>query len=476
MLPQLSHVLQQECQFEGQKPLLVGVSGGPDSLVLLDALNCLAVPLLVAHFDHHLRPTSGEDARLVQAAAASRGLACLLGEEDVGAYARAHHLSVEEAARTLRYRFLFDQAQRHDAAAVAVAHTADDQVETVLMHLLRGAGLAGLRGMPYRSLPNPWSETLPLIRPLLGTWRAQIVAYCAGRNLQPVLDASNLDQAFFRNRLRHELLPFLETYNPQVRQRVWQTAHLLSADYAALEQQAAAAWEACRLEQGPGYLALDSHALLAQPLALQRMLLRRALGTLRPGLRDIEFEAAAQALDFAAHPTRSGQRDLVAGLRLLWEEKKVWIATWQADLPGGEYPQVDRGPLALPFPGEAALLQGWRLSAEEVEPSRALDLAHHNADPFEAWACVDEIDRPLAVRTARPGERFRPLGMGGHSLKLADFWVNQKLPRRARAGWPLVCAGDAILWLPGFRLAHPYRLTAESRRAVHLRLWREMHI
>ncbi len=473
MLDQLSLILQQDCQLDSAKPVLVGVSGGPDSLCLLDVLDSLDYPVVIAHLNHRLRPEAGDDALAVQRAAVSRGLPFVLAETDVAAYADEHTLSIEEAARTLRYRFLFEQARKHGAQAVAVAHTADDQVETVLMHLLRGSGLAGLRGMPYRALPTAWGGDIPLVRPLLGVWRSEIIAYCEQRGLQPVFDRTNLDTTYYRNRLRHELIPTLESYNPAVRPVVWRMSQTLAGDYAVLEAQVSAAWAGCVAAQSAGAVALKTQSIKTQPLAIQRAIVRRAINLLRPGLRDIGYETIARTLDFVAHPPRTGQRDLAAGLRLLIEGDRMWLAAWEADLPVGDWPQAASQPQKLDIPGETKLPGGWVFSARPAgNMPAALHEARANADPFRAWIDLGETMIPLNVRVRCPGDRFQPIGMPGLSQKLSNFMINVKLPARARNGWPLVCSGEAVLWVPGYRLAHPYRLTAATRQAVFLELQR----
>ena len=296
------------------------------------------------------------------------GLPFVLERGDVRAFAASHSLSIEEAAREVRYRFLFEQADRYQAQAVAVGHTANDQVETVLMHLLRGSGLAGLRGMSYRSLPNPWSQSIPLVRPLLGAWREQILTHLEQNGLQPSLDASNLDTRFYRNRLRHELLPQLEKLNPGVRQRLWQMSDILAEDEAVLEMIEQSVWEGCLLDQGLGYAALETKVLRDQPVGLQRRLVRRAIGLLRPGLRDIDYPTIEHAVRFLKDTSRSGQIDLAAGLRLEMEGERLWLATWEADLPGAGWPQVEPGvQLSLDAPGEIHLTR--RLAAAGGEPA-----------------------------------------------------------------------------------------------------------
>lgn len=474
MLDEVRNILHTRCQLLPTDTLVVGVSGGPDSLCLLDVLHRLEVPVVVAHLDHGLRAEAGAEARRVQAMAESRGLPFVLEEQDVAGYADRHGLSVEEAARTLRYRFLFAVAGENNARAVAVAHSADDQVETVLMHMLRGAGLAGLKGMQFRAVPNAWSQTIPLVRPLLGIWREDILGYLSDRALDPLLDRTNLDITIFRNRLRHELIPYMEGYNPAVRRVLWRMAEVLSGDYEVLDEVIEEAWRDCVQVENSGYVALDLQALKCKSTGLQRHILRRAIAALRPGLRDIDFESIARALDFLEDPPQSRQQDLIAGLRLLLEGDLIWVATWEADLPGGSWPQLpDESACRLEVPGELALQEGWGLRAGWVEDGTARrEEAESNVDPYQAWLDGDKLPDSLVVRARQAGDRFQPLGMQGHSIKLADFMVNAKLPRRARHLWPIICAGEEIVWVPGLRIGHAYRVTAKTTRMMHLSVLR----
>ena len=229
------------------EPVVVGVSGGPDSLALLHILRRLApdyrVALHVGHLEHGIRgEASREDAAFVRAIAEAWGLPVTVAARDVPAIARERGLAIEEAARQERYRFLGELARSIGGTTVAVAHHADDQVETVLMHLLRGAGLSGLRGMrPLSRLdalrfgddedlaPEDKNDGIRLARPLLYVERAAIEAYCEAQGLRPRFDRSNLDTTYFRNRLRLELIPYLEAFNPNVRQVIRRTAEVLAA-------------------------------------------------------------------------------------------------------------------------------------------------------------------------------------------------------------------------------------------------------
>ena len=472
MLDSLDLVLRDECGLDKSSLLLVGVSGGPDSLCLLDVLHRLGYPLHVAHVNHLLRSQSVSELQLVQQAAVQRGLPFSSTEVDVLAYADQETLTVEEAARSLRYRFLFTIAQQTGAQAVVVGHNADDQVETVLLHLLRGSGLAGLRGMSVRALPNTWSTALPLLRPLLRTWRTEIDAYCVENGLQPAQDLSNLDPTYTRNRLRLELIPLLESCQPGVRGRLVNLAQLVSAEDDFLSDLLEASWQSCLLQQGERFIELHLERLRDQPLALQRRLLRRAVDLLRPGLMDITFDHIERALQFVRQPPKTRQTDWMAGLRLIVEGESLWLAGWEADLPLSGGPQLSHGQvLWLRAPGMTALSGSWLLRAELVElDTDGWQRALLNSDPYQAWLDAGRLELPLLLRGRQTGDLFEPLGMNGQRVKLKDWMINQKLPQRARAGWPLVCSGAEIVWIPGFQLAHFARITPDTRQILHLSL------
>ncbi|MES0361373.1 MAG: tRNA lysidine(34) synthetase TilS, partial [Anaerolineales bacterium] len=290
----MSQILRDECQLDPAEPIVVGVSGGPDSLCTLDVLERCGYSPVVAHFNHQLRPEAEAESEIIRQLAENRKLPFIKGADDVAARAEKRHESLEEAARNARYHFLFASAKSVAAQAVAVGHSADDQAETVLMHLLRGAGMDGLSGMEFRALPNAWSEKIPLVRPLLGVWRAQIMEYCQEQGFDPIIDATNEDQTFFRNRLRHELLPILESYNPSIRKLLWRTAEVMQGDRELVNQAVDTAWQECLVSEGSNYVVIDPQRASQQSLSVQRHLIRRAIGSLRPGLRDIGFAAIEQ--------------------------------------------------------------------------------------------------------------------------------------------------------------------------------------
>jgi tRNA(Ile)-lysidine synthase len=467
-----------QCGLDPKKPVLVGVSGGADSLCLLGILKETGYRLIVAHFDHQLRPEAALEAAAVSEQARMLGLPFVSDCADVQAYAKEQSLSLEEAARMLRYRFLFSAARKQAAQAVAVGHTADDQVETVLMHFLRGAGLSGLKGMEYRTFLLAFDPLIPLVRPLLSLWRADTESYCREHGIQPHFDTSNADTVYFRNRLRHELIPELEKYNPRFKETLLRTSQALQGDYMALQEGLETAWKDIVVERRDAWVVFDQSGLTKLPRGLQRNLFRRAAEGLRPEDRDIGFDALERAAAFARTPM-GNLIDFVNGLYLFAEKGKIYLAAYEADLPFSQWPQVSQ-PIAIsrsisPAPqkdvGDRQLDLGndWVLTKEET-PQNPEEVPL-SSDNWSIWLDADLLPADhLVVRPRRAGDIFIPLGMDGQTVKVKDFYINLKIPRRARAHWPLVCAGEQVLWVVGYRIAHPFRITEKTKHILHLEI------
>jgi tRNA(Ile)-lysidine synthase len=477
MLENIQTILRDQCGLNRETPIIVGVSGGPDSLCLMGVLRKAGYHAIVAHFNHKLRPDSDTDANIVEQTAARLNLASVIESGDVRAYADAERLSIEEAARSLRYRFLMRQAHRLKAQAVAVGHTADDQVETVLMHFIRGAGLAGLKGMNYRTIIQMFDPEIPVVRPLLDTWREETVVYCASNGFRPRHDPSNASLDFFRNRLRHLLIPTLESYNQRFREVIWRTARSLAGDYEILANILDEAWKVCVVQESSGFITFDSVALTQQSVGLQRNLIRRAIERVHPDELDINYATLERATNFICDPDTSHhtRMDLTGGVHLLREGSLIYIAARNVTLPIERWPQMpdESNVISLKIPSTVKLSGGWRLNCERWNiASLATEQARMNHDPFQAWVDAQGIQDALELRVRQDGDRFEPLGMDGHEMKISDFFINVKLPQRARERWPLLCMGEKVVWVPGYRPAHPFRLTEATRQALYFSMTR----
>jgi tRNA(Ile)-lysidine synthase len=475
MLDNIEAILREQCGLKKSQPVIAGVSGGPDSLCLMSVLRQAGYHVIVAHFDHKLRHDSDADARIVAQTAARLNLQSVVESADVRSFANDEKLSIEEAARIVRYRFLMGQARRFKAQAVAVGHTADDQVETVLMHFIRGAGLAGLKGMTYRTLINTFDSDIPIVRPLLDIWHEETIVYCAANGFRPRHDPSNASLDFFRNRLRHLLIPTLESYNPRFRDVVWRTSHSLAGDHEILSGVLEDAWKNCVVHDQADFIGFDRPALMKHPVGLQRHLIRRAIEHIHPGDQDISFAALERAANFIGDSSQRGRINLPKGLHLLREGIMIYIVAGDVTLPIERWPQLPEDVHAFPLkiPGQVTLSGGWKLNCERWNmASLALEQAQANEDPFQVWLDAKGILDVLELRGRQEGDRFEPLGMDGHEVKISDFFINAKLPLRARDRWPLLCMGEKVIWVPGYRPAHSFRLTKSTRQALYFSMTR----
>ena len=484
MLDTITNYIEQHQLLPEQGTIIVAVSGGADSLCLLHILHQLCgsgkryphLQLHVAHLNHLLRGVaSSADADDVARLAAGWGLPATIGTIDVPALARTEHRSIEDAARTARYRFLREVAQ---GRPIAVAHHADDQVETLLLHWLRGSGLSGMSGM----LPRHQD----IIRPLLAVTHAQTVAYCQQHDLTPLEDASNSDPHFLRNRIRHELLPLLESMNPGIRSTLLRNTEVISVDVQWLEAQVDTCWPSIVLTEQENHSTLDISALLALPLSLQRHLLRRLTAQLCAGQSPLELrhyllleellrrevtDASLLALDLPAQLVVTRNFNTVTFTRLKSNREK----TQQPVFSIADQEQI------LPVPGQIAIQNTpWLASAELVPPLQTQQV--RQALLREEWSQVwqilpvtrhsiyidaDQVGSLIRVRTRRPGDRILPLGMA-YEKKVQDVLVNARMPRTERASLPLFFSASHCIWVAGVHIDDRVRLTPQTQRILHL--------
>ena len=465
--------------------IVVGVSGGPDSLCLLHALSVLReefeVGLHVAHLHHGLRGADADaDAEFVSELTAQGELPCTIGRRDVAAVAREHRLSIEEAARHARYAFLAETAQGIGSHIIAVAHNADDQAESVLMHFLRGSGTAGLRGMLHKSnisdfrlqvagpqspIPNP---QLLLIRPLLSIPRADVERHCREHDLRPRFDASNLDTTFFRNRLRHELLPLLETYNPNIREVLRRTADVVAAEAEILRGETQQAWRETAISDSNIAVTFRLGAWRNLPPAMQRATLREAIRRLRPSLRNINFVHVDDAVS-QVNAARTGARASLPQRLMLsvgYDTFTIANAGYVPDLPDWPLLEVGTQIVRVTLPGITPL-PGSEWSLETVALDKWSDEVFANPDPWTAYLDGEAAGFTLSIRTRAPGDEFHPQGMPS-PLRLTNWMTNVKIPRRVRDRLPLVVAGERIAWVTGHRIGQPFTIKASTRRILRL--------
>lgn len=451
--------------------LLAAVSGGPDSIALLYLLlsvrDTLGVTLHVAHLDHGTRGREGEeDAAFVSHLAEQEGLTLHRRRVDVPALLEEEGGSLEALARRERYRFLEEARRIAGARWIVTGHTANDQVETFLMNLVRGAGPRGLGGM----LP---AGPGPMCRPLLGTWRSEILEYLEVEELPYRVDSTNSNLSLTRNRIRHLLLPALEhEFGSHVLRTLARESQLMNEldEFLSLEADRSLRGLLCPEESAPREveLRLEVEGLAALQRTLQRSVLRAAIEDLTGDLSNLTLAHVDALLELVARREGTGSLSLPNGVEARREYDRLVLRTVD-DAHAAPTPPEMSPPLDLDRTGEirwGPMRLHWRLaSAREVEFGEWLEVPNRTC--FDVEGPVP----PVYLRAWQPGDRLHPMGMDG-SQKLSDLLINRKVPRHLRTWVPLLCDnggpedGERILWVVGQRRSRHAPVDPETSQVV----------
>lgn len=445
VLRQVTEAVRRKRLIQPDGRVLVAVSGGADSVCLLTLLHEMrervllpGIELRIAHVNYGLRgDESEEDEAFVRALGSKLGVP--VDCERVRLLPKSGG-TLQSRARDARYAFFGRLLREHGMAAVATGHTADDQAETVLLWLMRGAGTSGLTGIPVKRAGD-------IIRPLLGVTRQQVLDYLAFREMPYRSDSSNGAPRYRRNRIRQEILPALRSLNPSIVEALARGADILAADAAVLNEIERERWGVVAKDASSGLVVLDGDRLAAEPLGLQRRLVRRALAVVRQGQEGLTFRHVSDILERVLAGTHGAGLNLPGGLRV--ERHCALIVMEYGGSKGGarSLTELTAG-IPLPVPGEVRIghggrrllaVEGWGLPAG-LPSDRAVFAVDR-----------DRFDGPLSVRNWRKGDWFCPLGMGGHRKKLQDFFVDRKVVRTLRGRIPLVVAQSGIMWVAGYR-------------------------
>jgi len=448
MLNEFAKTLKHLCRVEPGMTVLVGVSGGADSVALLHLLHALAsdwqLSLQTAHLDHALRDRSAEDADWVANLSRQLGIPSVCVRVDVAELARRRGQGVEEAARFARHRFLDQLAENVPGSVIALGHHQGDQAETVLHRLLRGSGSSGLRGMEYRQQR--------LIRPLLGQRREQLESYLTGIGQEWLTDATNRDLRFTRNRIRHQLLPQLQEFNPQAEVALCRMAERFALDEDYWTELLESEFQAL-VRCADGHYTLSLEALQKLHPALRMRLYRRLLGEVRGSLQGISSRHL-QAIEKMVLAERSQASLDLPG---------AWVARRYANLLFARetLPAAERIWRKIEGPGTYSLPNGVKL---KVQCCPAATAETPNCVEFAA----DQTGFPFVLRSVLPGDRFRPSGMSG-TKKLKDYFVDAKMTLEERAA-ALVLEGEEILWLVGMRRCAGFMASRGNAEVIRMTL------
>ncbi|MRR07598.1 MAG: tRNA lysidine(34) synthetase TilS [Deltaproteobacteria bacterium] len=455
MLRHISDTIRDNRLFCHGDTVVVAVSGGADSVALLDILSSmtkLRLNLVVAHLNHGLRgEESDDDAAFVEELAARYQLPFRLQRVDVKEIGRQRKLSLEEAGRMARYEWFDTVAKSSAARLIALGHHADDQAETFLLRLFRGSGTTGLSSMRLLSSDR-------YVRPLLLVTRDEILAYLERRGLSYRHDSSNDETVFLRNRIRHECLPYLRTFNPAISERLNNAAEILAADEAVLEALIDGLFPRLSRYDSEGVI-LDLKAVRAELPGVRFRLYRRALLVLRGDLARITATHLKQ-VDQLVHSSRTqGEQSLPGGftamrcydaLHFLPLRKEQGRESWVIRIEG---------------PGRYALPDGRNISVRLTAPPENWG----TVPAYRAYFAPASVPFPWTVRTFRPGDRFRPFGMSG-TRKVKDFFIDRKISQFLRRQIPLLFSAEELLWVCGLRVSESGRVPPGTREVIEVEI------
>ena len=443
--------LEKKCGASGKR-ILVALSGGPDSVALLHLLASTREnwrgELAAAHINHQLRPAANKDEKFCHALCEQLDIPLETVQIDVVNFAKAKKLSIETAARELRYRELNKIREKIEFDYLALGHHADDQAETVLGNLVRGTGLRGLAGMPYKYRNR--------IRPLLKFRSKEILEYLNEQDIEFRIDKTNVDTKFRRNDIRHNLLPQLERkFNPQIRDSLSRLAQISYDAETYLVHQAAVALQEMTIEETPHKIVLDIERFWHYFVVLQKYALRLAIEKisqkgLRPNYNDLErILTCLQANKIGMQVPLHGK----------------WEALIDRDVLVIRETAAPEFNFELQIGSAVRHESGWQIQLSEQLPAD-IDPRKY-ATPYIQFIDHDKITGTIRVRNLQTGDYFYPLGLGGKK-SVSDYFTDRKVPLHKRGDIPLVASGDEIIWVTGFHLDERYKISSQTTSILKL--------
>jgi len=452
MLAKVTKTLKKyEMLAQGEKVVL-GVSGGADSVAMLYALNELidyGLDLIIAHLNHGIRGDEAKrDADFVKETAKTLGLTFVYGEVNTLEYREEAGISLEDAARTLRYKFFNQVLSKHYATKLATAHTLDDQAETVLMRLIRGSGSNGLSGIP------PVSNNI--IRPLIETSRSEIEQFLKSKNVSWINDSTNESKEFLRNKIRIDLLPELETYNPNIKETLARTADILRYEDEFISKQARKHFEET-FNANKSELIGDLEYYRNVDKTLRFTLLRLAVEVIAGSLKNVSSLHITNADDFLLSDNPSGEIEIPEEIVIVKGYNTI-LVTKKAEL-NHEFNHT------IQAHGK------WSFNEFSVHIEYVKTHELHENDESIAFFDPETVEFPIEVRSFKPGDSFSPLGMTS-SKKLQDYFTDIKLPQFMRSRVPLFLSKGDIMWIGGIRIDNRFKVKDKREEVLMMKLIR----
>lgn len=438
--------------------VIAGVSGGPDSVCLLHVLSILkhelGIRIEAVHINHMLRGKESDgDEEYVRQLCGKLEVPVHIEKCDIVKIAAERGMSIEEAGRDVRYETFRKVAKQTGADSICVAHNMNDQAETVLMNILRGSGLEGLKGMEYRNGS--------IVRPLLEISRSRIEQYCIKEELKPRIDSSNLETQYTRNIIRLKLLPYIKgLMNTAPETALSKMASILSADNEYLEKCADEAFGAVLTDEDPTALTLDAKALAAMHEAISSRVIRKCILRTAGTLKGIGREHITAVKELAGSGRTGALICLPLGVRVAKSYDTVQLFLKENRMM---MPPVD---ISITIPGETEIPgRGITVNTSVLEPGNAADEIFAKRDSLVQYFDYEAAEKGIRIRNRRDGDRIKPLGFSG-TKKLKSYFIDKKIPRTQRDGILLLAADNDIIWIIGHEKGDKYKVTENTAKVL----------
>jgi len=463
MIEKVLDTIRQHNLIEHGDKIVVGISGGPDSVCLLHILHRLipayGLELYALHVNHMLR---GEEADLdelfVKEFCNGLGIPVRIISSDIKKISKSSGISLEEAGREVRYRAFEQYAMDVGASKIAVAHNKNDLVETVLMNIIRGSGLEGLKGIDYRRGK--------IIRPLLDTDRKEIEEYCRLNHLAPRIDLSNLEDKYTRNKVRLDLIPYItRMFDVDIVESVYRLAVLLKDDNDLIEKIAARAYERCIVNKQPGAVSLNTSRLKKNHVSLVKRILRIAIKEVKGDLKGIESKHVDMAMNLIENGKTGIEIHLPGKVRavMCYDVLKIDINMEKTKTPLFE--------AMINIPG-ITVVPVLNTSIEaSIEEKNLISIEQCNNLGYNSLVQLFDYDKLKAgiyVRNRRDGDIFKPLKSNG-TKKLKEYFIDNKIPREKRDEIPLVAIQNEIVWIIGYKISDKFKVTENTKSVLVLK-------
>ncbi|KDR94917.1 tRNA(Ile)-lysidine synthase [Peptoclostridium litorale DSM 5388] len=442
--------------------VIVALSGGPDSICLLRVLNEIkdeyGIKLYAAHLNHKIRGMEAQkDAVFCVRTCDEMGIVCFVKAYDVPAYSKENGLSIEEGARKLRYNMFFELKESLGAQSIAVAHNLDDQAETVLMRMMRGSGLEGLKGMDYRRADG-------IIRPLIDVTRDEIEKHIKENEIDFRIDESNLEEVYSRNKVRLSLIPYIEkSFNPNIKKALSRMSRLLGDDCDYINSRAEESFERLCKKNSDKSIRIDANELCSLHRAISTRLVRMSVEHVLEDIKGFELVHVEDVMGLAGKGREGASIDLPRNMAALKRGNDVIVGIRDEILP--KESKSESFSYTLPKEGSIFIKEiGMEIDSSTMQKKEGSKFKYEKGC---IYLDLDKIDGKVTVRSRKEGDRIRPVGLGG-SKKVKDIFIDMKIERSERDKIPVISDGKGIMWIYGYRIGDDYKVDGKTSSVIKI--------